>query len=790
MSTHDFDFAFESSDKAVGPWSHLQVVRFRGHEELSTLSRYELTLFAKSPAPEVDPHDLVRCRATLRMKTLTDPGYRVVHGVITEAEELGPVPDGMLYRVILRPPLARAGHRQRCRIFLDKTVRQVLDAVLHGDPAIQRADGATAPPDDGDATEYTPAIERYTWRTADSTRLDSPAVRPYVVQYNESDLAFLARLLEEEGIAYHYENGHAVCLLVLSDADAGRSRLEPFAPLAIDLDGREVSSVKLGARMRPKSVALDDYNWRKPALDMHTAADQQDPAAEGFFEYSWPGGYPDAPSQGAPLAKARVDRYEIEAEYAVAEGKVRVLGAGSIFRLQHQKARYEGEYLVTKLDAHGYQEGVVSKAAVDPEVPFTCTLELARRGKQAALAESRYRPAKRTDRPRIVGSQTAFVTAEPNAAEAEINVGGPPGGEIGCVRVKFHWDRDAARHAKEATSCWVRVSQMFAGAGQGGVWHPRVGVEVIVDFVDGDPDRPIVTGRVYNGQNRPAWGPESATKSSIKSFTSPHDGKFNELSFEDKPGAEELKQHAARNWTAEVGHDRAESVANDSASSVGVNRTESTGANRSASVGANQSAVVGANDSLAVGANQSVAVGVNHTLLVGANQSTSVAADGSATYGGNLGVSVSGNLTLAVGATSTTVVGGAQSTAVGGTDSHTAAGAQSLHSDASQSMTAPTQTFAADGAQTLASTLHAVLASAIASRSAGTLASTEAPITVISGDAVLVLTGSTTILSGSALSVSYGAIALNGGTIDLKGSPVTVDGGGSIEMTAGVIKLN
>ena len=579
-------------------------------------------------------------------------------------------------------------------------------------------------------------------------------------------------------------------LLVLSDADAGRSRLEPFTPLAIDLDGREVTTVKLGSRMRPKAVALDDYNWRKPALDMQAAAEEEHPAADGYFEYAWPGGYPDAPAQGAPLAKARVDRYETEAEYAVAEAKARVLGAGTIFKLLHAKARYEGEYLVTKLDAHGYQEGIVSKAAVTPEAPFTCTVELARRGKQGALAESRYRPAVRTERPRIIGTQTAFVTAEPNAQGAEINIGGPPGGEIGCVRLKFHWDRDTARHAKEATSCWVRVSQGFAGLGQGAVWHPRVGSEVIVDFVDGDPDRPIVTGRVYNGQNRPAWGPDSATKSSLKSFTSPHDGKFNELSFEDRPGGEEMKQHAARNWVAEVGHDRSESVANDSASSVGVNRTESTGANRSASVGANNSAVVGANDSLAVGANHSVAVGVNQTVMVGANQAVSVAADGTASYGGNLGVGVGGNQVAAVAGTSTTTVGGAQTTSVGGADSHTAVGAQSLHSDASQSMTAPTQTFAADGAQTLASTIHTVLASAIASRSAGAIAATEAPITIISGDAVLVLTGATTILSGSTISVNYSAIALNGGTVDVKGDSVLVNGGGNIEMQAGVIKLN
>jgi type VI secretion system secreted protein VgrG len=791
MSTSDYHFACEKSEGAGGPWAHLRVVRFHGHEAISTLYRYEVTLFAKAPAPEVDPHELVRSRATLRIKTLTAPEWRVVHGVVTEAEELYALPDGMLYRVIVEPPLVRARHRKRCRVFVDKTLRQIVDAVLTGDPNLSKADGATVEPDDGDDQEYSTALEQYTWRTTDASRLDSPAARPYVVQYNESDLAFVSRLLEEEGIAYHYESGRGQCLLVLSDSDAGRTKLEPFEPLATDIDGREVSTVKLGARMRPKAVVLDDYNWRKPALDMQTETRHEDPAAEGFFEYEWPGGYPDAPSQGAPLARARVDRYEVEGEYALAEVKARLLGAGVVFRMQHQKARYEGEYLVTKMDVHGFQEGVASKGAGQQgEVPFACTVELARRGKQKSVTESRYRPALATPRPRIIGSQTAFVTAEPNATGAEINVGGPQGGEIGCVRLKFHWDRDTERHAKEPTSTWVRVSQVFAGGGQGGVWHPRVGVEVIVDFVDGDPDRPLVTGRVYNGQNRPAWGPDAATKSSLKSFTSPHDGKFNELSFEDKAGGEEMKQHAARDWTAEVGHDRNESVANDSGSSVGVNRTESTGANRSASIGANNSEVVGANASLAVGANQSVAVGVNQTVMVGANQSTSVGADGSASYGGNLSVGVMGNQSVAVMGNASTSIGGTQSTVVVGTDAFTASGAQSLHSDASQTMSAPAQTFAADATQTLTSTLHSVIASAIASRAAGAIATTDAPVTIVSGDAVLVLTGSTTIMAGSSISINYGDIALNGGTVDVKAGQVSVDGGGSIEMKAGVIKLN
>src|SRR5580658_1087356 len=134
MITTDFTFAWEHASAPAGPWSHLQVVRFDGREELSSLYRYELTLLARAPAPEVDPHDLVGSRATLRIATLTEPAYKLLHGIVVEAEELGPGPEGMLYRAVLLPPLVRARHRTRSRIFLEKTTRQIVNAVLQGDP--------------------------------------------------------------------------------------------------------------------------------------------------------------------------------------------------------------------------------------------------------------------------------------------------------------------------------------------------------------------------------------------------------------------------------------------------------------------------------------------------------------------------------------------------------------------------------------------------------------------------------------------------------------------------------
>src|SRR5262249_39651263 len=150
--------------------------------------------------------------------------------------------------------------------------------------------------------------------------------------------------------------------------------------------------------------------------------------------------------------------------------------------LEHAKTRYEGEYLVTRLEVRGEQQGVVALSSSRGENPWTMAFECVRRGRGASVKPSRFRPKRLTPKPRISGSQTAFVIAEPSTQGAEIHVGGPRGAEIGCVRLRFHWDNDTDRHSREPASCWVRVSQTYAGAGEGALCHPRVGNEVIVHF--------------------------------------------------------------------------------------------------------------------------------------------------------------------------------------------------------------------------------------------------------------------------------------------------------------------
>jgi type VI secretion system secreted protein VgrG len=198
MSGTDFALALEGSSSVDGPWQYLRVVQFDAIEAMSRLFRYEIVALLKGD--DCDPEEFIGKRASLRIATGTAPTFRLVHGIITEAEDVGVDSQGPLFRLTLEPPLVRARHRKRHRIFLDKTLRRIIETVLRADTGMTLVSGALLDPPMG-GSAYQPASERFTWRIGASPRLDDPKARPYVVQYGESDFDFVARLLEEEASA-------------------------------------------------------------------------------------------------------------------------------------------------------------------------------------------------------------------------------------------------------------------------------------------------------------------------------------------------------------------------------------------------------------------------------------------------------------------------------------------------------------------------------------------------------------------------------------------------------------
>lgn len=490
------------------PPETFRVRSVEGVEELSVPFRYEVVAVGMVP---VGTDDLVGRTARVGIRRGDSGDERWVHGTIVSVSERRDLVEPA-FTFVVAAPLLLAGHRRRSRIFIERTIRSMVEAVL---------DDVGQP---------------HAWRIADSPQLEDAEARPYCVQYDESDLAFIGRLLETEGVSYHFEHAPGRTVLVLSDGAHGfRWQAQPFGP---DVAGRQLQVVRAASRVTAGRIEVDDYDWQHPALDLSEQA-RIEHGHRGLFERHAHHGYR-RPEQGRRLATIEAERIASAARWVTAEGTAHEVAAGDRIEIadEHAAARY----LVVGVRARAIQ------GHDDPKtLPYRCTV--------SAIPESdfTYRPARRTPWPRITGTQTAVVTDDGRGSVVAT------GADVGCVRLAFRWDRDLARHAREATSCWVRVSQLAAGAGQGALWHPRVGTEVIVEFENGDPDRPIVVGRVYNGEQLPP-GHGSETVSTFKTFSFAGSETHHEIAFDDAPGAERLLMHAGRNMKTEVGHDRTTEV--------------------------------------------------------------------------------------------------------------------------------------------------------------------------------------------------------------------------------------
>ncbi len=783
-----FDYVFHWEGGAAA-WSHLRVISFQLREELNQPFEARLILHARGADNEVDPETLVGSLGTLRIATLTTPAVRSLHGLIAEASELGSSRYGMVYEVLLVPPLIRAAFRSKSRIFLEKSTKQILETVLLGDPKVKIEDPEFEAA--GSLTDpFEPARECVAFRLKDPSRLEDSATRPYCVQYNESDLAFVARLLAEEGLSYHFEHHAEAVVMVIADADAGRFALDPFDPVGPGVAGRQLDHVRLGRKLRSTRYRLVDYNWQKPSLDMKVEAKGE--GDDSLAVDMYPGLYPDEPKQGELLAKARLERLQTEARYAEISSGCRLLGAGTVFPMTHTSPRYEGEYLVTKAELQGFTQGelggdeavgaLADLPAASQARPFSAKLECVRRGTAESPDESKYRPPL-LPKPRILGSQTAMVTSEPTAKDAEIHVGGPEGNENGCVRLKFHWDLESERHDKEPTSTWVRVSQVFAGAGGGAVFHPRVGTEVIVDFIDGDPDRPIVVGRVYNGQQpAAAKGKGAATVSTLKTMASPGGKVFNELQFDDTAGEEKVNLTAGKDWNTAVGNNREETVKNDSKSTVQANRTEATSADRSTTVGGTNTESVTGTETIDVGASQKLTIGASQTVSISAAQTIGVGAARDLTVGANHSVVVGASESYSIAAVQVVEVGASKVETIGAMLTQNVAAAATVNAGAAHIVNTPVAVVNGSATITHNTVAHTVNASATA-----TINTTE--FTAVAGGAATIQGATVTVNAAGEVLIEGGTVSIKGGSISLEAGSIKI-AGGTVDITGGVVNVN
>jgi type VI secretion system secreted protein VgrG len=462
----------------LGP-DALVLRRMVGTEGLSRLFEFELDLISDNP--NIDPRQLLGQAASVRLTTQNNQP-RYFHGQVARfiLTSHATTQDQARYRATLRPWFWLLTRTTDCRIFQDKTVPDIIQQIL-GEY------GYTTYLDDRLHGDYR------TWE--------------YCVQYRESDFDFLSRLMEQEGIYYYFEHQADRHNLILADGypahgPAPGYETIPYYPPANEIrrQRQHIHRWDLIQEVQPGRYTLKDYDHHKPRDPL--LADYEDPrghAADDFEIYDYPGEYRTT-GEGKNYARIRLEEREAEFEVAHARANAAGLSSGFLFTLaEYPRADQNREYLVTA--ANHTLSNDEFETGGKGETDYHCRF-------QAIDARTQYRPPRRTPRPVVQGIQTAIVT-------------GKPGEEIwtdkqGRVKVQFHWDREGKRN--EHTSCWIRVAQLWAGGNWGAMFIPRVGQEVIVEYLEGDPDRPVITGRLYNASNRPPLDlPSNATQSVIRS---------------------------------------------------------------------------------------------------------------------------------------------------------------------------------------------------------------------------------------------------------------------------------
>lgn len=590
------------AERSIGVTSPLgpDVLLFRRMSVTETLGRpfaVELDLYSEDYSILID--DVLGETMSVRLETESgEPRY--FHGHVTQFSQVEtPSTRFAAYQATLRPWFWLLTRTADCRIFRG-TVPDIAKEVfqLNGFADFEvRLTGSYKPLD-------------------------------YCVQYRETAFNFLSRLFEQEGIYYYHLHDQQKHSLVLCDGYPSHQRLRgygriPYYPRdqARQREEEHINGWRLRKQVQPGVVVQRDYDFTQPKANLTTEAALPREHSRSTYEvFDYPGEYPDR-GEGDRYSKIRIEELQVDYEQVDCECDVRGMATGGLFELTGFPRRDQNrEYLVTGtsilLESNLYESG---RGEGGGDV-FHCSFT-------AIDSRETFRPARVTPKPVVQGPQTATVV-------------GKAGEEIwtdkhGRITVQFHWDRYGK--SDENSSCWIRVAHAWAGRDWGSIYIPRIGQEVIVEFLEGDPDRPIITGRVYNGDNRPPYSlPENKTVSTLKSRSSQGGtvSNCNEIKFEDKKGQELFFVQAEK--------DRQVKVKNDNSESVGNNETISVVGNRKLDVGKNEETKIGADRTEKVDGNESITVSGTRKRKVGGKESVTISGNRTLSVGGDLKVSTTG----------------------------------------------------------------------------------------------------------------------------------------------------
>lgn len=584
----------------------LVVLSFSGIEGIS--SDFNFTMQLASERNDITFDQLAGQNVTVGLRS-SDGSERYINGIIVEfmAMETS-VKEGLSkYHAVMAPAFWLLKSCVDCRIFQDKATPDIINEVL-GTGSLN-------------TKGVVPKID---------FRLDLSGTYPskaYCVQYNESDFDFINRLCEHEGIFYYFEHANKTHTLVFGDkADVHKpyvngsdNQVRFQGTVGGHLEKEVILALQPANRLISNWYMARDYNFTVPNNDMTVKKQTQviQPKGQGEI-YEYPGGYNVTGGEGNTLARVRMEAEDALARTLQGRASCRKFVPGCKFSLaDHPIKEMNGkEYLLTRVRHEARQDFSTGASEGDAYFNlFSCIPHAVP-----------YRTRRKTRRPVIASSQTAIVTG-PKAEEIHTDA-------HGRVKVKFHWDRRNDEKGDGNMSCWMRVSQNWAGAKWGAMNIPRVGQEVVVSFLDGDPDRPIITGRVYHGLNKPPYDlPAEKTKSTIKSSSTKNgEGNFNEIRFEDLKGSEEFFTHAAK--------DRNELVENDMSTQVKRHQTIKVAQDRSLTVASG-------NEKIAVSSGtREVSVKSNEKHANSANFDHGVSGNYTLKVNGNITIDASGTVTI------------------------------------------------------------------------------------------------------------------------------------------------
>jgi len=608
-----------------------EVVSFTLDEALSTPFRLVLELV--SYEDNVDFAHLLDKPALFTILRGQRP-MRYVHGLISTFSQGDTGNCRTRYQAVIEPKLARAGLRSNWRIFQQQSVPQILETLFKAQRITDFELGHSFP----------------------------HAPREFCVQAGETDLAFITRLAAEEGFIYRFVHSAKCHRLLVSDRvltlgmissslvkpeddddDEGFIDDDYPDPLAVLYHANSggdqarpcLRRLHYREQVRTARQVQRDYSFTHPAYHLQqefNASDLQH-QADDYERFDYPGRYK-RDEVGLPFTRTRLTALRHDARIAEVEGDDVRLQPGLSFDLvEHPRADLNMHWRVASVRHEGAQFTSLQEEAAGAEQGTRYT-------QKALLVPGRieWRP-EAPPKPRIDGPHMATVV-------------GPEGEEIFCdewgrVKVSFPWDRESRDN--EYSSCWVRVSQGWAGGGWGAMAIPRIGQDVVIQYVNADPDQPMITGRTYCGNQRPPYElPKHRTRMTIKSKTHKGQG-FNELRFEDELGQEEVFIHAQRDQNNVVKHDETTQVGNDRREEVGHDEVLDVANNRRETIGNDDQVTIGHDALLDIGRSQTTTIAQDRTVRVGNHRVDSTAANHSVSVGGHMQQTIEGHLELKAG---------------------------------------------------------------------------------------------------------------------------------------------